>query len=466
MLKIGAAEIDITPPLGTHLAGAAMGERRPARSILDPLFARAAVFAAGDRQVAVVALDTIAITRAHTDRIRDGARRLGFEPDAVLVHALQNHSAPSVGGLMLDPDYPLERSPELEYLDGTDGAYSRRVADAAVAAIEQASRTLQPAQVGAGRAVRDDLAFNRRAITRGGQVRMPWFYSGAQKPLGPTDICYLEGPADPEVGVWAARTDASDLPLTLLHFTCHPVNLFATDHHVVSADWPGAWAAALRARRGARTVPLVLNGCCGNINPWPAFTPDFRPDHRRMGDALAETADRVLRQLRFAPTDRLDWRTVRLGLDYRDIPAARLAEVNRILTDHPAPQWQDQPPHAVDPTWFLAASTRSAELVRRRWPKFPYEIQVFRIGDTAIVSLPGEPFVEGQLAIKTGSPAAHTFVAHMTTQYVGYVPTREACARAGHESNDLHTYWAKLAPDSLDRIVAQAKTMLRELFAD
>ena len=34
----------------------------------------------------------------------------------------------------------------------------------------------------------------------------------------------------------------------------------------------------------------------------------------------------------------------------------------------------------------------------------------------------------------------------------------------GHESNDQHTYWAKLAPDSLDRIVAEARRLLAELF--
>ena len=36
--------VDITPPAGTHLSGSGMGEHRPAESVLDPLYARAAVF--------------------------------------------------------------------------------------------------------------------------------------------------------------------------------------------------------------------------------------------------------------------------------------------------------------------------------------------------------------------------------------------------------------------------------------
>ena len=89
---------------------------------------------------------------------------------------------------------------------------------------------------------------------------------------------------------------------------------------------------------------------------------------------------------------------------------------------------------------------------------------VLRVGDAAIVGLPGEPFVEGQLAIKSASPAGATFVAHACSHYVGYIPTRQATATEGHETNARCTYWAKLAPDSLERIVAQARQMLADVF--
>jgi hypothetical protein len=118
----------------------------------------------------------------------------------------------------------------------------------------------------------------------------------------------------------------------------------------------------------------------------------------------------------------------------------------------------------VDPQWFLAASTRSVALCRQREPEFLYEIQVFRIGDLVLVGLPGEPFVEGQLAIKVGAVAPYTFVAHLTTQYVGYLPTHQAYARGGHEVNDEVTYWAKLAPGSLERVAEVAIEMVNALF--
>ena len=118
----------------------------------------------------------------------------------------------------------------------------------------------------------------------------------------------------------------------------------------------------------------------------------------------------------------------------------------------------------MDPRWFRAASTRSVELSRKREPLLPYEIQVFRIGDLAVVGLPGEPFVEGQLAIKEKSAAPFVAVAHLTTHYVGYLPTRQAYARGGHEANTDVTYWAKLAPGCLEAVSANATQMIGELF--
>ena len=86
------------------------------------------------------------------------------------------------------------------------------------------------------------------------------------------------------------------------------------------------------------------------------------------------------------------------------------------------------------------------------------------MGDLAIVGLPGEPFVEGQLEIKTNSESPYVFVAHLTTHYVGYLPTRSAYARGGHEANEDVTYWAKLAPGSLEMVGGSAKVLLKEIF--
>lgn len=173
-LRAGAAMIDITPPLGTHLAGSGAGEHRPAETVLDPLFAKAIVFESGGRRVCMVILDLTIVTQDYTDRIRAAiAERTGIPPEAVMVQATQTHSAPSMGYFMLDPDFRLETSEQNEYLRGAERAYGDRAAAAAVEAAVEAADRLQPASIGLGRGVLGDLAFNRRGIRRDGTITMP-----------------------------------------------------------------------------------------------------------------------------------------------------------------------------------------------------------------------------------------------------------------------------------------------------
>ena len=465
-LRAGAAAVDITPEAGTHLAGSGAGEHRPAQSVIDPLFARAIVFEAGGRRLCLVTLDVTIITGDYTARIRQGiTAQTGIDPDAILVHAIQTHSAPSLGHFMLDQDFPLQISAGNEYIWGAETVYAERAAAAAVAAAVQAVASLRPVRLGVGRGIVGDLAFNRRGVRRDGTVMMPKPQGREQQPFGITELCYLEGPIDPEVGVLCVQDEQMHPVACLLHHTCHPVNVFGNreTYYAVSADWPGAWAAEMQASWGGQGLAMVLNGCCGNLNPWNPFDPACTPDHRRMGRELATMSQRIMHSLGFAATAELDWRIERIALPYREIPAARRQEVAEILAAHPAP------PRAangeIDTRWFLAASTRSVELCRQREPLFSYEIQVLRLGNVALVGLPGEPFVEGQLEIKTHSPAAYTFVAHLTSHYVGYLPTRAAYARGGHEANAEVTYWAKLAPGSLETVVEHTVALLQDVFA-
>ena len=460
--RVGAARVDITPRAGTHLAGSGLGLHRPAEVVLDPLYASAAVFEAGGRKLCIVSMDITMITDEWADRIRSAAvKRFGFDRDAVMVHATQTHSAPAVGHIMFDPGFP-EIPSEPEYLRGGESAYCEQACAGAVDAIRRACDSLRPATIAAGSAARDGLAFNRRAVMRDGTVTMPFFHSRRERPLGRTDIRYMEGPTDPEVGVLCARDDDMHMVTMLLHFSCHPVNVYVKPGFAVSADWPGAWCEAMRRTFGENSAPLTINGCCGNLNPWSPFEAGIVPDHVGMGEQLAESAKAVVSQMQFANDGRLDWRVRHVELPLQTPNPERLKAAEELLAKHSTPIWPKETPGRPDPEWFRAASLMSVEYMRRRSPTFDYEIQVFRIGDAALVALPGEPFVEGQLAIKIGSPAYHTFVAHAANQYVGYIPTRDAYSRGGHEVDC--SYWAKLAPGALETLVDQSITLVKEMF--
>ncbi len=456
-LLAGFAQVDITPPAGTHLAGN-IDSHRPARLVWEPLFARAMVVECSGRRVCVLTLDVTLLAEPCTRRIRDAAaERFGLAPEAVMVHATQTHSAPALGRVMLDPDFPLE-DPEFEWVTGAEASYTELATARAIEAIGLACEALEPAAVGAGRCIEGRLAFNRRAVMRNGLVSMPGrTWAG---PLGPTEIAYIEGPIDPEVGVLCFRRPSLQLAGIAASYACHPVHVFPRP--VVSPDWPGALCNALRARHGEGCVPIAINGACGNINPWPPFDPDYVEDHRAMGETLAADVERALETVSFADEARIEWLVRKVALPLREVPAEELAWASDILDRQPAPVWADEEHTRVPTDWMVAASIYSVHLMRRRSPVLDYEVQVLRIGDSAIVGLPGEPFVEGGLQIKLASPASYTHIAHCTTQYVGYIPTSGAMARGGHEVNTR--YWAKLAPEALELVVQEATGALADLF--
>jgi hypothetical protein len=182
-----------------------------------------------------------------------------------------------------------------------------------------------------------------------------------------------------------------------------------------------------------------------------------------MGRVLGGGAERVLAALSYNDQATVDYRSRTIELPLREVPANELAAARRFLKENPEPLWKDDSNTRIRYDWIRAALLESVHLQRERDGTLAYEMQVMRIGDCAFVGLPGEPFAWGGLQIKMGSPAPFTFIVHGISSYAGYIPPRLAYPRGGHEV-DL-SYWAKVAPGSLETIIEVAGEMLGELFA-
>ena len=452
----GFGTADITPWEGVHLAGAAMGEYRPAKFIRHRLFAKASFFrdAVSGRTVCILGLDVIMITKPYADRIKRGImEEFGLDYGAIMVFAIQSHSAPSVGGLMLDDDFPIKFPPDKEFITGSNSEYCDFACEGALKAARAAFADMRPLKMDVKSGVKHGLAFCRRAVMRDGRMEMFPSNGSRSDPLGP-DILYLESPADDEVGVACFKDGGMNIAGALLHFTCHPVNDFCTPslYNSISPDWCGVWSERLQNTMRIGEIPTVLNGCCGNINPYDPYTPDFVMDSERMGGELAALAERIILSMEFREADEpltVDWYSCDVPLDYRDIPQERLDEVERELAGGDYKLGADG---NADLDWFLAASTYSTVCCKKREPVFQYPIQVFRIGGLAVVSMAGEPFTDGQIDVKLRSKAALTYVTHCANKYAGYLPHDKGYDFDGHGSNSKYTFWAKMKRGSLEKV--------------
>lgn len=452
-LLAGVAETTINPRRGMQIDGN-IGVRRPARFVLSDLHARALALRQGEERFLLLSLELLAVTHEWTEAIRAfAAAELGFAPEQVAVHAVQCHSAPSLGQIMLtDRLAPAREHP---WMRGSDPDYGPLALARIKPMLRAAVESMQPVHLHFGTALETRVSFNRRIAMRDGTSEMG--LAGR-----PQDALYREGPSDPEVGVALFTTDDLATPCALLHHTCHPVHWMP--HDAVHSDWPGAWAEAVRAQMLPGVTPLVLNGCCGNVLHSDALNPEREDTPQSMARLLTEAVRRALVGPCFTD-DRplLASRTERFAIPFREFPAGAFEDAHRFIAEHPEPTWADETHTRFGRDWAYAASLLDVEQMIAEQGAFEYEIQAVRIGDLAIVVLPGEPFVEAQLEIKQRSPAVRTFVAHMSNRYVGYIPTPEAIRRGGYETHA----WAasKLAPEALQTITDRSIALLEELYA-
>ena len=466
IVTAGFGTTDITPWEGVQLAGEAAGISRPAKFVRHRLYAKASVFKS-NKTVCMVGLDVIGITDAYMNQIKQQVMELcGLEYEAIMVFSTQTHSAPAVGNIMLDKDFPADLTGDLEYVTGSSAKYSDFVAEKAVAAVRKAFENMRPLKMDVKSGMRHGLAFCRRAVMRDGRVEMWPPYRAKENPLGPEGLLYMESPADDEVGVVCFKDEHMNFASALMHFTCHPVNDFCTPslYNSVSSDWPGIWSEHIQKLMGMESIPMVLNGCCGNINPWDPFTPDFIMDSEKMGEELTKLTERIILAMDFDGADEpvtIDYYNCEVPLDYLEIPEDRMAEIQRQMARNMDEVIKDG---FVDQDWFLAAWTYSILCLKKREPQFMYPIQIFRIGGLAIVGMPGEPFSDGQLDIKLRSVAPMTYVTHMANRHIAYIPHEKAYKFEGYEYNRNVICGTKVAPGSLEKICDQVVVGIKQLF--
>ena len=418
-MRAGFAQIDITPPLGTLKVG--WIRQLVSEVVLDPLFARAAVFESGDRAVAFVQLDTLSVRWTAAMRMRQRIEDAhGFPAGHIMVAATHNHAGPAMANV---GDVP------------RDDAYVDDLVDKVVAVFGQALDSAAEAEVGWGRGFEFDLTSNRRVVMRDGTTKTHGSFSD------PDALCF-EGPIDPEVGVLAARRPSGEWLGALVNFACHPT------HHGgggdLSAGFPGVLVNAMRDRGCPAT--LFLNGATGNIHD--ADPTGRRPhlDKEALGGKLAEDAAAILDGMAFRQDVDLACRSTTVDLPYREI------------TDDEVRGTVRGAQRFVDPALYDKGMPRLTEKIRARGSQ-PAEVQAILVGEVAFVSIPAEYFVEHGLRIKEETWPTNTWVVSCANGMVGYVPTQAAFLRGGYETT--FGFGSHVAPSAGDILADAAISVVK-----
>lgn len=429
-LLAGQAQVVITPPLGHSLAG--YYHDRKADDVRDDLYARAVVLSDGQTHAALVVCDLIGLRREMTDAVRARiARRTDIPTAHVLICCTHTHTGP-----LTSPWPEVGLYPDPAYLD----VLTAKIADA----VELAYRRLQPASLRVGRGHVEGIASNRRWWMRDGTLR-------TNPPFQSPDLARPAGPTDPELGLWLLQSTAG-APLAMVNtYALHPDQVGGT---AVCADYGGVEARLLQRLLGPECAVLCPNGPCGDINHFDFHQPaEYNHGlhvHQRSGQALAGEAIKQLPQLRPVSADR-----VRVGNRIIQV-ALRVPTAEEVAWAERASAGEMQ---AFDADGLaVVKADRILEVHRRASSTLPAEISAIAIGETALVGLPGEIFVELGLAIKAHSPFPYTFVAELCNDEFGYVPTRQAYDEGGYEATS-----SPFVPGVGEQMVEVALALLGEL---
>lgn len=409
-LMAGFGQVDITPELDSP----------PTFEIFDPMFLRALHLRQEDRQVTFLAADLFLFDDKCFELVAGYLKDSDVDPNWVLRGASHMGTGPTLFQYYVNQ--PTESLKEF----GNEDRYARAAAEAILLAREDASTAM--AGVGTGDA-EEGLQYNRRAHNDDGDLRM---VSLTEFPKPPRDLQY--DPVDPQIGV--VRFDRKDRrPINLVNFGCHALARWDQRGNI-SADYPGVLCAALDSQG---IDALFIQGALGNVHP----VREGEEPSARIGTSLAEDVLRISQDI--APSDNTD-----LKLYSRTIETGRLPVLDE---DEAKRRWEEDPPNSEGLSryyYWLAQNYSNAT-------SFELDVRLIVIGDSALIHMPGEPFVETAVAIREAAAFSRVLLLCNPCPEAGYLPTHRA-----REEGDGEVLFAPLGMTSEDQIRQGTIELLNE----
>jgi hypothetical protein len=408
-LRIATFQVDATPSIGDPLC---FGLCEPASRIDDRLTARGVILLNAGPPIVLCAVDWVEIaSRGYDEICGDLAKAAGTSVDRVTLHTLHQHDTPGYN----------PGAEEILVANGLGGRlygaefvsiFRRRLSAAVTQALTQ---TQTVTHLGTGRGKVEKVASNRRVLGADGKVK----YGRMSSCRIPEAIAAPEGTIDPYVTLLSFWNGNKPL-VSITYYATHPQSYYCKGG--VSADFAGA-ARALREGALPGVAHMHFNGAGGNVAAGKYN--DGSPANR------AVLAARLAQGMKLAwdgtektpiSAEQVRWTVLPVRLpSHPRLEEAKLLEEVRNAT---LPEKQ-RTRAARDLSWLRLPSDRQIPL------------QSLDFGKMVVLHMPGELFVEYQLAAQSMRPDATVAMAAYGDCGPGYIGTRIAYSEGGYETGEV-----------------------------
>ena len=395
---------DVTPPVGHPLCG---GWIEPARGVDDPLKALGVVLLGQGKPVVLCVFDWVALRNdAHLAVRQALADAAHTTVDHVTVHAVHPHNAPfadTMAQKFLD-EFHGPPSLDLKFFD--------RVVKAVAGACQEAlAKTRRFTHVGVGSATVKQVASNRRVLGDDGKVKFT--RTSATKDQAARDA--PEGLIDPVLRTLSFWDGTK--PLAALHYyATHPMSYYGDGR--VSADFCGLARQKIQDEDSA-TFQVYFTGCAGNVTAGK-YNDGAKENRVLLRDRMAVGMREALKVTKTTAIDGWTWRVEPVKLRPRSEASFGEAASRKAIADEKATK-----------------ATRGNAAYQLAWLKRldrPIEIGCLDFdGRVFVLHLPGEPFIEFQLAAQKMRADATVLVAGYGDDGCGYIPPAKSYLEGGYE---------------------------------
>lgn len=403
-LRITTFSVDASPPIGAPLA------YDPTKGIQSPLSCKGIVILSDQKPVVMVAVDWIGIASGGQTVFKETlARAAGTDPSRVVVHTLHQHDAPRC-------DFAADELTLAQGLEnaGFDARHARSVVSNAAEELKRAiGAPHEVTHVGLGEGTVEMVASNRRILGPDGKV----LYTRYTATKDPKIRAFPAGTIDPKLKSISFWND--DQPLAVLtYYATHPQSYYRTG--LANPDFPGM---ARNAREEKLSVPHIhFNGAGGNIGAGK-WNDGSHENRQVLADRVEEGMKKAWDATEKFPVSSADlsWKTTNVLLPvagHLDEQALEATIENKEATP--------------DARWTAA---KHLVWLRRCEANDPIQISLLEIGKARVLHIPGELFVEYQLAAQEMAPDNFVAMAAYGDYAPGYIGTEIAYGQGGYETS-------------------------------